>query len=53
VLLGDHDGTGKALIPGRPPTLVSPLPRVVTTRGGDYFFCPSIAALRHISALAA
>ncbi len=51
VLLGDHDGTGKAVVPGRPPLLIHPLPRLVTLRGGDYFFCPSVAALRHLSAL--
>ncbi|MBA2429214.1 MAG: Dyp-type peroxidase [Thermoleophilaceae bacterium] len=53
VLLGDHDGTAKTLIPGRPPTLISPLSRLVSTRGGEYFFCPSIAALRHLSAVGA
>ena len=51
VLLGDHDGTGKALIPGHPPSFVHPLPRLVTVRGGEYLFCPSIAALRYLSAL--
>jgi hypothetical protein len=51
VLLGDHDGTGKGLIPGRPPSFVHPLPRLVTVRGGEYLFCPSIAALRYLCAL--
>jgi Dyp-type peroxidase family len=39
---------GKMTIQGRPPTFV-PMRRFVTTRGGDYFFAPGIAALRYIA----
>ncbi len=34
----------------RPPFLCSALPRFVETRGGDYFFVPSLTALRMIGA---
>jgi Dyp-type peroxidase family len=39
---------GKMTIQGRPPTFV-PMRRFVTTRGGDYFFAPGIAALRYVA----
>jgi Dyp-type peroxidase family len=39
---------GKMTIQGRPPTFV-PMRRFVTTRGGDYFFAPGIAALSYIA----
>jgi Dyp-type peroxidase family len=41
---------GKMTIQGAPPRFV-PMRRFVTTRGGDYFFAPGIAALRHIAGL--
>jgi Dyp-type peroxidase family len=41
---------GKMTIQGTPPRFV-PMQRFVTTRGGDYFFAPGIAALRHIAGL--
>jgi Dyp-type peroxidase family len=49
VFAGNHDGTGKMTVPGRPPRFVAAVPRLVTTKGGDYFFLPGIRALRVIS----
>ena len=53
MLLGsqDHDGTRKMTIPGNPSSLLGPLSRVVSVRGGEYFFCPGINGLRHLAAL--
>jgi Dyp-type peroxidase family len=53
VLLGpqDHGGTRKMTVPGDPPYFVGPLSRIVTVRGGEYFFCPGINGLRHLAAL--
>jgi Dyp-type peroxidase family len=57
VLLGNHDP--KCPIPaviqrdpasGKPPFFVTDIPRLVTTRGGEYFFIPSLTALRMIAA---
>jgi len=52
-LVGYHDGTHKALIQGdpadplsRPPFVCARMPNFVETRGGDYFFVPSLTALR-------
>jgi hypothetical protein len=58
-LVGNHasgDGHGpkaKFVIPsdpqtGRPPFVVEGLPQFVETRGGEYFFVPSMTALRMI-----
>jgi Dyp-type peroxidase family len=47
--VGDNDGTGKMTVQGRPPWFVAAVPRLVTTKGGDYFFLPGISALHHIS----
>jgi Dyp-type peroxidase family len=41
---------GKMTIPGEPPQLLHPQPELVTTRGGDYFFVPGIAALQSLGA---
>ena len=57
ILLGNHDlnHPGKMVIqskPGsdEPPHFVSNIPRFIETRGGDYFFIPSITALKMIAA---
>ena len=36
--------------PGRPPFFVGPLSRVVTVRGGEYYFTPGINGLRYLAA---
>lgn len=55
-LIGSHDGqaTDKHIIQvdkkdKKPPFFCAQMPRFVETRGGDYFFIPSITALRMIS----
>jgi hypothetical protein len=48
---GDHR-LRKMTIPGRPPFFVSPLPDVVTVRGGEYFLVPGIDGLRHLATTA-
>ena len=55
-LIGDHDGKGKFLIqgdvaepPGRSPHICQGLQRFVVTRGGDYFFLPSISGLKMLA----
>ena len=55
VLLGRHEGPPprKMTIPGRlprPPYFVGPLSRVVTVRGGEYYFTPGINGLKHLAA---
>jgi Dyp-type peroxidase family len=42
-------GAGKMTIQGAPPRFLHPLPPVVTTRAGEYFFLPGLAALRFLS----
>jgi Dyp-type peroxidase family len=49
-LVGDHGGTGKMTVEGAPPRFIHPLRRVVTVRGGEYFFTPGIDALRFLAA---
>lgn len=56
VLLGNHDAKnpGKVVLQvekgsGKPPHFVCNIPRLVETRGGDYFFIPSITALKMIA----
>ena len=46
----DTDGPAKMTIPGSPPFFLGPLSRVVTTRGGEYYFTPGINGLRHLAA---
>jgi Dyp-type peroxidase family len=46
----DNDGPNKMTIPGRPPFFFGPLSRVVTMRGGEYYFAPGINGLRHLAA---
>ena len=55
LLLGNHEGRGKFMIqgtedPDNPPFVCGGLPNFVELRGGDYFFVPSITALRLIAA---
>jgi Dyp-type peroxidase family len=55
MLIGNHGGRGKVMIQGtadhdNPPFLCGALPNFVELRGGDYFFMPSITALRMIAA---
>ncbi len=57
VLLGNHDPKCPihAVIQsdpktGDPPFFVTDIPRLVTVRGGEYFFVPSLTALRMIAA---
>ena len=54
LLLGTHDGSGRFMIqgdrdPSNPPYMCTGLPSFVETRGGDYFFMPSLTALRLIA----
>jgi Dyp-type peroxidase family len=51
LLLGTHDGKGKFMVqgaadPGNQPYMCTGLPSFVELRGGDYFFMPSLTALR-------
>jgi hypothetical protein len=55
VVIGNHEGCGKFMIQGttdmeNPPFLCGELANFVELRGGDYFFIPSIIALRMIAA---
>jgi Dyp-type peroxidase family len=55
MLMGNHDGRGRFMIqgsedPANPPFMCGGLPNFVELRGGDYFFVPSITALRMIAA---
>lgn len=55
ILMGNHDGTGKSVIqgsddPSNAPFICASLPNFVELRGGNYFFVPSITALRMIAA---
>jgi Dyp-type peroxidase family len=54
LLLGNHEHGGKFMIqgtedPNNPPFVCGGLPNFVELRGGDYFFIPSITALRMIA----
>jgi Dyp-type peroxidase family len=55
VLLGPQDcrGTAKMTVPGDTPHLLGPLPRLVTVKGGEYFFVPGTNGLQFIAAGAA
>jgi deferrochelatase/peroxidase EfeB len=50
-LLGNHDSVAKFVIPAdpaspNPPFFCAQVPQLVEVRGGDYFFVPSLSALR-------
>lgn len=54
-IVGNHaaDGGAKFVIPadprsGHPPFIVAGIPQFIETRGGEYFFAPSMTALRMI-----
>ncbi|HEY6696014.1 MAG TPA: Dyp-type peroxidase [Solirubrobacteraceae bacterium] len=51
VIVGPHDteGPAKMTVPGKPPFFLGPLSRVVTTRGGEYYFTPGINGLHHLA----
>ncbi|MGH9674820.1 MAG: Dyp-type peroxidase, partial [Bryobacteraceae bacterium] len=53
-LTGNHAGAERFMIqgdgsPANPPFLCGGLPAFVETRGGEYFFAPSLTALRMIA----
>jgi Dyp-type peroxidase family len=53
-IIGNREGSAKFVIPadpasGRLPFIAADLPQFVETRGGDYFFVPSLTALRMIA----
>jgi Dyp-type peroxidase family len=53
-LMAAHNGHGRFMIqgdtsPSNPPYMCTGLPSFVETRGGDYFFMPSLTALRLIA----
>ena len=53
-IVGNRDGSAKFVIAadpasGRLPFIAANLPQFVETRGGDYFFIPSLTALRMIA----
>ena len=54
VLLGPQDGIPpqKMTIPGSPPFFLGPLSRVVTVKGGEYFFVPGINGLQFLASAA-
>jgi Dyp-type peroxidase family len=54
VLLGPQDGQAprKMTIPGEPPFMLGPLSRMVTVRGGEYFFVPGINGLHYLAGAA-
>ncbi|MBR0779209.1 Dyp-type peroxidase [Bradyrhizobium diazoefficiens] len=50
-MIGGNDGSGSFTIPrsGAPRRRLTGLPAFVSTRGGEYFFLPGIAALRFLA----
>ncbi len=54
VMLGPQDGEepSKMTIPGQPPFLLGPLARMVTVRGGEYFFVPGTNGLHYLAGAA-
>ncbi len=54
IILGNHDGRGRAVLPvapdsEQPPFFLNKLPRFVEVRGGEYFFIPSVSSLHLIA----
>jgi len=54
MLMGNHDGHGRFIVQGNedpknPPFVCGNLPNFVELRGGDYFFMPSMTALKLIA----
>ena len=54
ILVGNHEGRGRFMIqgtkdPANPPFMCSGLPNFVELRGGEYFFVPSMTALKMIA----
>lgn len=54
VITAPQDGPGphKMTVPGNPPFFLGPLSRVVTVRGGEYFFVPGINGLEFLASAA-
>jgi hypothetical protein len=57
VMLGPQDEPDpttvrKMTVPGSPPFMLGPLERVVTVKGGEYFFVPGINGLQFLAAAA-
>jgi hypothetical protein len=54
VLLGAHDVSPphKMTVPGQPPFFLGPLSRLVTVKGGEYFYVPGINGLHFLAAAA-
>ena len=48
LLLADDRDTAKMAIQGDPPRFLSPQPRTVTVRGGEYLLVPSMSGLRSL-----
>ena len=46
-LLGEGGGT--MVVPGEPPVFIRPVPRLVTTAGGEYLFAPGTGGLRRLA----
>jgi hypothetical protein len=45
----DAVGPAKMTVPGDPPFFVGPLSRVVSVRGGEYYFTPGINGLEYLA----
>ncbi len=54
VMLGPQNGAApnKMTVPGSPPFFLGPLSRVVSVKGGEYFFVPGINGLQFLAAAA-
>jgi Dyp-type peroxidase family len=54
LMLGPQDGSPphKMTVPGNPPFFVGPLRRIVTVRGGGYFFVPGVNGIEFLASVA-